>query len=86
VDYIPQQIATQIAGEDYSNPIGSSPGNQRHQQSLLASCSVIPQLDQPRTLLGGGSIDSPDSFPVVGSILAGFPEPFNGIKGEELEN
>jgi hypothetical protein len=25
-------------------------------------------------------------FPVIGSILARFPEPFNGIKGEELED
>jgi hypothetical protein len=32
------------------------------------------------------SIGSPDSFPVVGSILAGVPEPFNGIKEEESED
>jgi hypothetical protein len=84
--YIPQQIANQIAGEDHFNPIGSSPGNQKHQQGLLASCPVVPQLNQPSTLLGRGSIGSPDSFPVVVSILASFPEPFNGIKGEELED
>lgn len=84
--YIPQRIANQVTGEDYFNPIGSSPGNQRPQQGLLASCPVVPQLDQLSTLLGGGSIGSPDSFPVVGSILAGFPEPFNGIKGEESDD
>jgi hypothetical protein len=84
--YIPQHSANQITGEDYFNRIGSSPGNQRPQQGLLASCPVFPQLNQPSTLLGGGIIGSPDSFPVVGSILARFPEPFNGIKGEELDD
>jgi hypothetical protein len=73
-------------GEDYFNPIGSSPGIQRPKQGLLASCPVISQLKQPSTLLGGESIGSPDSFLVVGSILARFPEPFNGIKGEVLED
>lgn len=29
---------------------------------------------------------SPDSFPVSGSILAGFSEPFDGLKGEESES
>ena len=86
VDYIPQQIFTQIYEEDYFNPTGSSPGNQRLQQGLLTSYSVVPQLNQTSTLLGGGSIGSPDSFPVVGSILARFPEPFNCIKGKELED
>jgi hypothetical protein len=73
-------------GEDYFNPIGSSPGIQRPKQGLLASCPVVPQLKQPSTLLGGESIGSPDSFLVVGSILVRFPEPFNSIKGEELED
>jgi hypothetical protein len=33
-----------------------------------------------------GVLGSPEAFPLVGSILARFPEPFNGIKGEESEN
>jgi hypothetical protein len=86
VGYIPQQIANQIAGEDYFSPIGSSLGNQRLQQGFLASCPVVAQLDKPSSLLKGGSILSSDSFPVAGSILAGFPEPLNVVKGEELDD
>lgn len=51
--------------------------------SLLFS---YPQLGQPSTLLGGGSIGSLDSFPVIENILTGFLELINELKGGESQN
>jgi hypothetical protein len=52
VGYIPQQVADQIAGEDHFNLVGSSPRNQRPQQSLLASCPVAPSPTNHSVCLG----------------------------------
>jgi len=50
---------------------------------LLPSC---PAAQPAKHFTRRRGIGSPESFPLVGSILARFSEPFNGIKGEELED